>query len=169
SPVSPGTSTPAALTTRIELTGPDTVYLGRAVQFTVTSHLTDGTTRNVTKDVTWRSVNPSVLTMTEPGLFTGRANGQTPIAAAFGGLTAVMSDVVVVPEGTYRLMGSVRDAGVPVDAVVQIENSALGRVKLQTTGGRYVDRRSTRLNSSHVKISYAVFCLKKKNKKDLAK
>src|SRR5690349_23829111 len=29
------------------------------------------------------------------------------------------------------------------------------------------DRRSTRLNSSHVEISYAVFCLKKKNKKHL--
>src|SRR5690606_42033312 len=27
-----------------------------------------------------------------------------------------------------------------------------------------VDRKSTRLNSSHVKISYAVFCLKKKNR-----
>src|SRR5690349_24551347 len=27
------------------------------------------------------------------------------------------------------------------------------------------DRKSTRLNSSHVEISYAVFCLKKKNKK----
>src|SRR3989442_8966176 len=29
------------------------------------------------------------------------------------------------------------------------------------------DRKSTRLNSSHVRISYAVFCLKKKNKKKL--
>src|SRR5690348_18119010 len=28
-----------------------------------------------------------------------------------------------------------------------------------------VDRKSTRLNSSHPSISYAVFCLKKKNKK----
>ena len=28
-----------------------------------------------------------------------------------------------------------------------------------------IDRKSTRLNSSHVVISYAVFCLKKKNKK----
>src|SRR3989442_1161924 len=26
----------------------------------------------------------------------------------------------------------------------------------------YIDRKSTRLNSSHVRISYAVFCLKKK-------
>src|SRR5690606_42113926 len=30
---------------------------------------------------------------------------------------------------------------------------------------REKDRKSTRLNSSHVKISYAVFCLKKKKKK----
>src|SRR5438067_4998197 len=29
------------------------------------------------------------------------------------------------------------------------------------------DRKSTRLNSSHVSISYAVFCLKKKKKKDI--
>src|SRR5690349_23698625 len=30
---------------------------------------------------------------------------------------------------------------------------------------RHQDRKSTRLNSSHVEISYAVFCLKKKKKK----
>src|SRR5690554_7353517 len=30
-----------------------------------------------------------------------------------------------------------------------------------------VDRKSTRLNSSHVRISYAVFCLKKKKKKQI--
>src|SRR3712207_7656130 len=30
--------------------------------------------------------------------------------------------------------------------------------------GREQDRKSTRLNSSHANISYAVFCLKKKNK-----
>src|SRR5436309_11408628 len=31
---------------------------------------------------------------------------------------------------------------------------------------RLGDRKSTRLNSSHVKISYAVFCLKKKKKQN---
>src|SRR5690606_41726617 len=36
----------------------------------------------------------------------------------------------------------------------------------QLEGGQGVsDRKSTRLNSSHVKISYAVFCLKKKKKR----
>src|SRR5207249_9094982 len=35
--------------------------------------------------------------------------------------------------------------------------------------GRFgIDRKSTRLNSSHVSISYAVFCLKKKNSNNSA-
>src|SRR5256885_4737161 len=34
--------------------------------------------------------------------------------------------------------------------------------------GRNPDRKSTRLNSSHLVISYAVFCLKKKKKKKRA-
>src|SRR2546426_5850157 len=35
--------------------------------------------------------------------------------------------------------------------------------------GPYVDRKSTRLNSSHLVISYAVFCLKKKKKIETSK
>src|SRR2546430_7704707 len=33
--------------------------------------------------------------------------------------------------------------------------------------GKVIDRKSTRLNSSHSQISYAVFCLKKKKKPDI--
>src|SRR3989442_4419592 len=36
------------------------------------------------------------------------------------------------------------------------------RRHLAGDAGRPADRKSTRLNSSHVRISYAVFCLKKK-------
>src|SRR2546426_5893648 len=46
----------------------------------------------------------------------------------------------------------------------------LGAVNLHTTPPgprrRGADRKSTRLNSSHLVISYAVFCLKKKKKKN---
>src|SRR3712207_8379332 len=35
------------------------------------------------------------------------------------------------------------------------------------TAGESRDRKSTRLNSSHANISYAVFCLKKKKKKGI--
>src|SRR5204862_2987911 len=42
-----------------------------------------------------------------------------------------------------------------------------GRTRTGRSGGwcKATDRKSTRLNSSHVEISYAVFCLKKKKKK----
>src|SRR2546427_8055515 len=38
-------------------------------------------------------------------------------------------------------------------------------VVIMGTGGVALDRKSTRLNSSHSQISYAVFCLKKKKKR----
>src|SRR5690606_41734732 len=46
--------------------------------------------------------------------------------------------------------------------VTQTENADIHRAD-HGTGARG-DRKSTRLNSSHVKISYAVFCLKKKTR-----
>src|SRR5256885_4720002 len=44
---------------------------------------------------------------------------------------------------------------------------SVAREKRWPVAGRYwnaTDRKSTRLNSSHLVISYAVFCLKKKNR-----
>src|SRR3712207_8836338 len=38
----------------------------------------------------------------------------------------------------------------------------------EVRGARWVDRKSTRLNSSHANISYAVFCLKKKNREKVS-
>src|SRR5690554_7793409 len=40
----------------------------------------------------------------------------------------------------------------------KLESGGVGWV-----GPKWTDRKSTRLNSSHVRISYAVFCLKKKS------
>src|SRR5689334_24337671 len=42
-------------------------------------------------------------------------------------------------------------------------NAAIGNVGIQALNWKAEDRKSTRLNSSHSSISYAVFCLKKKN------
>src|SRR5947208_10670138 len=53
---------------------------------------------------------------------------------------------------------------------VLIEQEDLGVVRREKQGcgqrRRGLDRKSTRLNSSHQIISYAVFCLKKKKGKD---
>src|SRR3712207_8982897 len=40
-----------------------------------------------------------------------------------------------------------------------------GRCMTSLAENLFPDRKSTRLNSSHANISYAVFCLKKKNKR----
>src|SRR5262245_65176878 len=49
---------------------------------------------------------------------------------------------------------------------VEVRDGAQGGEVLDRLVGRavFADRKSTRLNSSHLGISYAVFCLKKKNK-----
>src|SRR5699024_12049506 len=64
----------------------------------------------------------------------------------------------VAPGATARTLDAtapyqVADAARLHDVVVAATRPAPGRE----------DRKSTRLNSSHVSISYAVFCLKKKN------
>src|SRR5256885_3745902 len=43
---------------------------------------------------------------------------------------------------------------------------ASGRDTTRARGYAGLDRKSTRLNSSHLVISYAVFCLKKKNSRE---
>src|SRR5690554_7390562 len=46
---------------------------------------------------------------------------------------------------------------------VMLQQTTVATVKSSMTS---LDRKSTRLNSSHVRISYAVFCLKKKKNKN---
>src|SRR2546430_12675502 len=46
------------------------------------------------------------------------------------------------------------------------QESAEGRVLLERRDHLVIDRKSTRLNSSHSQISYAVFCLRKKTRTD---
>src|SRR5256885_8669957 len=79
-------------------------------------------------------------------------------------------------EGGQALVGQHR---VPAPLVVGTALPAHPTGLLQTTdgvghaarrrlrgSGQVADRKSTRLNSSHLVISYAVFCLKKKTKQD---
>src|SRR3712207_8274530 len=60
-----------------------------------------------------------------------------------------------------RVLGSELEPGSETDTEVTVA----GRILLKRDSGKLVfatDRKSTRLNSSHANISYAVFCLKKK-------
>src|SRR5258705_4364794 len=58
------------------------------------------------------------------------------------------------------------------DPLADLENRDVERAAAEVVdGNRFVlllDRKSTRLNSSHLGISYAVFCLKNKTKSNLS-
>src|SRR5256885_6122945 len=60
------------------------------------------------------------------------------------------------PPESLAFINALLDAGVNPNAQLAF--------KEPSRGGRDKDRKSTRLNSSHLVISYAVFCLKKKKK-----
>src|SRR5207248_9700297 len=76
------------------------------------------------------------------------------------GLGGVIGGLITVPVAGFAVLpGFLGQKRHEVD---------LGPVQDFTQGQWYIgtlDRKSTRLNSSHRTISYAVFCLKKKNKK----
>src|SRR3712207_8016336 len=59
---------------------------------------------------------------------------------------------------------TVREAinGLAMLGVLEIRHGQ-GAFVADPAAGAVLDRKSTRLNSSHANISYAVFCLKKKN------
>src|SRR5690606_17264085 len=67
----------------------------------------------------------------------------------------------IAVERKYRELGTRRK--VLGDLEIEVERRAFRRVGMPGhESADASDRKSTRLNSSHVKISYAVFCLKKK-------
>src|SRR5437773_9773219 len=55
-----------------------------------------------------------------------------------------------------------RSSDLYVAAARQVARLAVGSPNPRVSSVKYSDRKSTRLNSSHITISYAVFCLKKK-------
>src|SRR2546427_7645763 len=56
-----------------------------------------------------------------------------------------------------------------LQAVDGLSRELNGQAFLHATPDQRIDRKSTRLNSSHSQISYAVFCLKKKKKNNNSK
>src|SRR5438552_13924895 len=79
------------------------------------------------------------------------------LVVGHGGRVVVAEEERVEP----RLPGRPRALDHPARALTRV----LHRVTDPRQGARWIDRKSTRLNSSHQIISYAVFCLKKKTKK----
>src|SRR5690606_42010461 len=76
-----------------------------------------------------------------------------------------------LPIYVAQVFGGIKNAGLLdfvaawyVKAARMMQGTAIRCAFVSTNSITQGDRKSTRLNSSHVKISYAVFCLKKKKK-----
>src|SRR6266540_6687718 len=68
----------------------------------------------------------------------------------------------LVREGRLYDLGRVLDEHVPVFPGRSFHQTLVTTAHHANMGGVGENRKSTRLNSSHITISYAVFCLKKK-------
>src|SRR5689334_23546325 len=77
-------------------------------------------------------------------------------------LATVLQEVGVKPEGRWILAEGADAAA--MTRSVPIEIALDDAILAYAQNGERLDRKSTRLNSSHSSISYAVFCLKKKKK-----
>src|SRR5690606_40978501 len=98
-----------------------------------------------------------------PALYSLSLHDALPILAApfFGGFTATAAlarSAANFKAGGRTPMAAVFHAGMVLLAVVVLADLFAYLPMSALAGLLLIDRKSTRLNSSHVKISYAVFC-----------
>src|SRR5690606_41644029 len=106
------------------------------------------------------------------GVWCGPSTAQTSSLSLRDALPILVAegcdqDTLVSHRHRHRLEGEVDDRGYqeePGGVVADTDHPDQGEDDRDQDTHREeeADRKSTRLNSSHVKISYAVFCLKKK-------
>src|SRR2546428_8575569 len=86
-----------------------------------------------------------------------------PVRALPAGALLSMADLAVIMGATGGLGSAIVDAFAKRgDRVIAVARSRSDVSQLASKYPGETDRKSTRLNSSHDQISYAVFCLKKK-------
>src|SRR5690349_23157298 len=76
--------------------------------------------------------------------------------------TAHFVKALAVPESRYEVPHHGCIGGDERPAAQLVRTRAKIVLGNRQSARNFIDRKSTRLNSSHVEISYAVFCLKKK-------
>jgi hypothetical protein len=95
---------------KLEVAGPTTAAPGQTLRYVATAHYVDGSTRDVTGDVTWNSTSSGLLSFTSPGVVTAKFNGEADVTAIFH-VFKVSVHVLVLEPGTFKLSGTIREQG----------------------------------------------------------
>src|SRR5207249_5163039 len=128
--------------------------------------------RSETKTVT---VEPDPILGGDPARFAAQLRAGLELRNAMSALNETLNRIVSLETQLKNTQQALRDnaAGDTTTAApITRQGRELGRKLKELKDSLYnsdvQDRKSTRLNSSHVSISYAVFCLKKKKKQEYA-
>jgi hypothetical protein len=122
---------------KLEVSGPTTAAPGQTLRYVATAHYVDGSTRDVTGDVTWNSTSPALLSFISPGVATASLNGEGDVTAIFH-VFKVSVRVLVLETGTFKLTGTLRERGggtLPFGGKIAIL-SGVGQGKI-SFGGEY--------------------------------
>ena len=99
----------------IRIVAPTSVAPGSSAPVVVNATRSDGTTADVTSLVKWSMSSTRVLEVAD-GMVRGKEPGEVQIWAYYLNRSASTS-ILVLPEGTFKLAGTVTDGGVGLDGV----------------------------------------------------
>src|SRR5690554_5688569 len=111
----------------------------------------------------WQDIHLQVNAGETLAIVGASGSGKTTLLNALGGLDTVDEGQVLIDGKDLSSMNEIQRTALrnqDIGFVYQFHHLLAEFSALENV----IDRKSTRLNSSHVRISYAVFCLKKKKK-----
>jgi uncharacterized protein YjlB len=134
--LSPPAPTLSSLT--VTPASPDNLVVGATQQFTVIGTYSDGSTYDITYQVTWASSDTSVATISSAGLATGVAAGTTGITASLSEVTSPAITLTVVPTPTLTSIAVTPESP---------ENLSVGSTQQFIAIGTYSDGSTTDITS----------------------
>jgi hypothetical protein len=136
-PTSP--ASPAKIVNGLQISGPASVAPGATAQLSAIATYTAGSTGDVTGVAHWYSSNTQVLSISASGVATGIKGGEIRAQAVYGNRGSAFLTIRVLPDGTYRLAGTLTESGLGVgEATVAVTaGQGLGLSTTSDSGGGY--------------------------------
>ena len=121
--VRPATVRPAVITGITINTG-GSVEVGGTKQLTAVATYSDGSSKDVTGEVTWSSSDSGIATIDPTGLATGISVGDITVTAAFGGVSG-SATLSVTPSAIVSIVVTPASASIPVKGQQQFTATAM--------------------------------------------